>query len=112
MTVKTKVKPDSRKDTDYELSISEWNELLSGGWIERTGYKTARPRRVVVAWVRGGDLWLALLAYMPCATADWFLIWLFRLGLISAAEVGEDSNSRMERVLRRQENELQWEAAI
>jgi len=103
---------DIGSDQDYELSTPEWNELLSGGWIERSGYKTARPRRGVVAWVRGGDLWMSPLARVPSVTAKWFLIWLFRASVISAAYIAETANQRQERVVLERERERQNEALI
>jgi hypothetical protein len=103
---------DLGTDQDIELATSEWNELLSGGWIERTGYKTARPKRGVVAWVRRGVLWMTPLARIPAVTADWFLIWLFRVSVISAAHVFESRSQRQERVLIEQEQERQNEALL
>jgi len=99
-------------DLETELSLSEWDELLAGGWIERIGYKTARPRRGVVAWIRGGDLFVAPFAPMSCVTARWFLIWLFEVTVISAAYVGETVNQRQERALFERERERQNEALI
>jgi hypothetical protein len=103
---------DIGSDQDFELATPEWDELLSGGWIERTGYKTARPRRGVVAWVRGGDLWVMPFAHMSCVTAKWFLIWLFQVSVISAAHVAETVSERQERVLFERERERQNEALI
>jgi hypothetical protein len=99
-------------DQDFELTTPEWNELLAAGWIERTGYKTARPRRGVVAWVRGGLLFVIPFARMSCVTARWFLIWLFEVTVISAAYVGETVSKRQERMLFERERERQNEALI
>src|SRR5262245_30262243 len=96
---------DVGTDQDYELTTPEWNELLAARWIERTGYKTARPRRGVVAWVRGGDLWLTPLARTPSVTARWFLIWLYRVAVISAAQMVETPVERRERVAIERERE-------
>jgi hypothetical protein len=103
---------DLGSDQETELSLAEWNELRAGGWIEPTGYKTARPRRGVVAWIRGGDLWMAPLARVPSVTAKWFLIWLFRVSLISAAQLAETVSQRKERVLFERERETQNEALL
>jgi hypothetical protein len=103
---------DIGSDQDFELTTPEWNELLSGGWVERTGYKTARPRRGVVAWVRGGELWMTPLARVPSVTAKWFLIWLFRVGVIPAAYIVETGSQRQERVIFERERERQNEALI
>jgi hypothetical protein len=103
---------DLGSDQETELSLSEWNELLSGGWIERTGYKTARPRRGVVAWIRGGDLWLTPLARIPAVTARWFVIWLFQIEIMSAAYLTESRSQRHYRVLLERERERQNEALI
>ena len=99
-------------DLETELSLAEWNELLAGGWIEQTGYKTARPRRGVVAWIRGGQLWVAPIVHMPCFTADWFLIWLFQIEIIPAAYLSESVNERHMRVLFEFERDRQNEAVI
>jgi len=103
---------DLGSDQETELSLSEWNELLAGGWIERTGYKTARPKRGVAAWIRGGQLWVAPIVRMPCVTADWFLIWLFQVEIMAAAYLSESVNDRQERVLFERERERQNEALI
>jgi hypothetical protein len=99
-------------DQETELSLSEWDDLLSGGWIERTGYKTARPRRGVVAWIRGGDLWMAPIVRMPCVTASWFLIWLFQVSVSSAEQSAEVRRAQQEWSLRERERETQNEALI
>jgi hypothetical protein len=103
---------DVGTDQDFELATPEWNELLSGGWIERTGYKTARPRRGVVAWIRGGDLWIAPIVRMPCVTASWFLIWLFQVSVSSAEQSAEVRRAQQEWSLRERERETQNEALI
>jgi hypothetical protein len=103
---------DLGSDQETELSLLEWNELLTNGWIERTGYKTARPRRGVVAWIRGGDLWMTPLARIPSVTAGWFLIWLFRVGVISASYVSETASERRERIAIEREREAQNEALL
>jgi hypothetical protein len=103
---------DIGTDLDFELTTPEWNELLSGGWIEQTGHKTARPRRGVVAWVRGGELWVAQLARIPSVTANWFLIWLFRVEVISAAFITETVSGRQERMMFERERERQNEALL
>jgi hypothetical protein len=103
---------DLGSDQETELSLTQWNELLSGGWIEQLGYKTARPRRGVVAWIRGGDLWMTPLARIPSVTAGWFLIWLFRVGVISAAQIAETLSERRERVAIEREREAQNEALV
>ena len=103
---------DLGSDQETELSLSEWNELLSGAWIEPTGYKTARPRRGVVAWIRGGDLFLAPLAHMPCVTAGWFLIWLFHVTVMSAGQSQEIRAVNREWALLDRERERQNEALI
>jgi hypothetical protein len=99
-------------DQDFNLSASEWNELISLGWIEPAGYKTARPRRGVVAWVRGGDLWLAPIVRMPSVTAQWFLLWLFRSTVIPATWIGDSLIERRERVAIEREREAQNEALL
>jgi hypothetical protein len=103
---------DIGTDQDFELSTPEWKELLSGGWIEQTGYKTARPRRGVFAWVRGGELWVAPLARVPSVTAKWFLLWLYRVGVISAAQITETLSERRERVAIERERESENEALL
>jgi hypothetical protein len=103
---------DLGSDLETEVSQAEWNELRAGGWIEPTGRKTARPRRGVVMWIRGGHLCVAPLAYMPCATADWFLIWLYSVTVMSAAYLTETVSDRQERVALERERERQNEAAV
>jgi hypothetical protein len=103
---------DVGTDQEFELTTPEWNELLAGGWIERTGYKTARPRRGVVMWIRGGDLWLTPLARIPSVTANWFLIWLFGVEVMSAAYVAESPVERRERIAIEREREAQNEALM
>jgi hypothetical protein len=95
-----------------ELSASERDELLTNGWIESTGYKTARTRRGVVAWIRGGQLWVAPIVHMPCVTASWFLIWLFQIEVMSAAYLTESRIQRQERVLFERERDRQNEAVL
>jgi hypothetical protein len=95
-----------------ELSASERDELLTNGWIESTGYKTARPRRGVVAWIRGGDLWIAPIVRMPCVTARWFLIWLFRAIVDSAGQSAEIRRAQQEWAIFDMERETQNEALI
>jgi hypothetical protein len=103
---------DLGSDQETELSLAEWNELLANGWIEQTGYKSARPRRGVVAWIRGGDLWLTPFTPMSCVTARWFLIWLFQVEIMSAAYLTESRSQRQERILFERERERQNEALI
>jgi hypothetical protein len=95
-----------------ELSASERDELLTNGWIESTGYKTARPRRGVVAWIRGGDLWIAPIVRMPCVTARWFLLWLWRVSVISLGQSPEIRAAHREWSLFDRERETQNEALI
>src|SRR5262245_11483058 len=103
---------DVGTDQDFELTTPEWDELLAGGWIEPNGYKTARPRRGVVAWVRGGDLWMTPLARVSSVTAKWFLIWLFRVGWSAAACIAGTASQRQERLIFERERERQNEALI
>jgi hypothetical protein len=103
---------DVGTDQDFELTTPEWKELLSGGWIERTGYKTARPRRGVVAWIRGGDLWLTPLARIPAVTAGWFLLRLFRVCVISAGQSPKIRAAHREWALFDMERETQNEALL
>jgi hypothetical protein len=103
---------DLGSDLETEVSLAEWNELRAAGWIEPTGYKTARPKRGVVAWIRNGQLWLAPICHMPCATADWFLIWLFSVEVMSAAYLSESVNDRQERMFFERERDRQNEALI
>jgi hypothetical protein len=102
---------DVGTDQDFELTTAEWNELFAGGWVEKTGYKIARPRRGVVAWIRGG-LWLTPLARIPSVTANWFLIWLFGVEVMSAAYVAESPVERRERIAIEQDREAQNEALL
>lgn len=71
-----------------------------------------RPRRGVVAWVHGGDLWLTPLAWVPSVTAKWFLLWLYRVGVISAAQITETLGEHRERVAIEREREAQNEALL
>jgi hypothetical protein len=103
---------DLGRGESSELSASEWDELLANGWIERIGYKTARPRRGVVAWIRGGQLWVAPIVHMPCVTASWFLIWLFQIEVMSAAYLTESRSDRQERVLFERERDRHNEALL
>lgn len=103
---------DLGRDESSELSASEWKELLANGWIEQTGYKTARPRRGVVAWIRNGDLWVVPICHMPCVTADWFRIWLFRVAVFSAGQSAEIRAVHREWTLLDRDRETQNEALI
>lgn len=102
------------RDQEFKLSAAEWNELLAGGWIEpeAPGSKRARFRRGVVAWIRGGDLWVAPLAYLPSVTARWFLLWLFCTTVISAGQSAEIRSAQREWALVERERETQNEALL
>lgn len=103
---------DLGSDQETELSLSDWNELLDNGWIERTGYKIARPRRGVVAWIRNGELWVAPICHMPCVTGDWFLIWLFQIEIMAACYLTESQSERQERIFFERERDRQNEALL
>ena len=94
----------------FKLSASEWDELLSGGWIVETGFKTARPKSGVIAWVRGGNL--SVFAFVRLRTASWARAWLFKVGIIRASAIGEAWDQRRERVMRDLDRDLQNEALL
>jgi hypothetical protein len=102
------------RDHEFKLSASEFHELRNGGWIEpdAPGSKYADLRRGIVAWVRGGDLYLLSLARIQTVTAGWIRAWLYKAGVISAAYVGETICERQERLLFEQERERQNEALL
>jgi hypothetical protein len=102
---------DVGTDQDFELTTPEWNELRAGGWIELTGYKTARPKRGVVMWVRGGDLWVLAIKRIPVVTARWFYLWLF-VTVESDYLVGEAYFERQEWAMRDRERESENEALL
>jgi hypothetical protein len=94
-------------DRKFDLSASEWDELLAGGWAEPIPdrIKIARLVPRVAGWIRGCDLYLLDLvatARIRSVSASWAHAWLYRVGLIPASAVGEtrfERESRMKREL-------------
>jgi ATP/maltotriose-dependent transcriptional regulator MalT len=101
----------------FKLSASEWDELLAGGWTRPIPdrVKTARLASGVAGWIRGCDLYLldlVALARIRSVSVSWAHAWLYHVGVLRAAVVGEAYFERQDRVMRELDRDLQNEALI
>ena len=99
-------------DREFKLSASEWQELLGGGWICPTGIKHARLKPRVIAWVRGGDLFVFSVARIRTVTASWLRAWMYSVGVIRADQVGGSLFEKQDRVMLELDREAQNEALL
>jgi hypothetical protein len=102
------------RDRRYKLSASEWTELLASGWAREAldQEKTARPSPGVLAWIYKGNLHLLALSRIRASCLSWSFAWLYKVGVVAAASVGEDWEERRHRVMVEADREAQNEALL